>query len=175
MFITHVFNYCRQNHISLQVFWHKLPLNWLAWWTKRTMHFLAVIFYSHRENRFSFCSIFPSLYHRWNLSLVKPSAKQQQNPCSGSPPVYQDLSTCHEWLVKKAIVDLPISMKGNLKHASFNMLSPLGAQNNNLSATSQTLLTKVKLCLWRWLNFPLSTCVCFYSLSYPPCKESRVR
>ena len=31
------------------------------------------------------------------------------------PPVYQDLSTCHDWSVKKAIADLPIRMKGNSK------------------------------------------------------------
>ena len=29
------------------------------------------------------------------------SAKQCQNPCSGPPPVYQDLITHHDWLVKK--------------------------------------------------------------------------
>ena len=33
----------------------------------------------------------------------------------GPPPVYQDLSTRHDWPVKKAIVDLPIRMKGNSK------------------------------------------------------------
>ena len=26
-----------------------------------------------------------------------PSAKQRQSPCSGPPPVYQDLSTRHDW------------------------------------------------------------------------------
>ena len=41
------------------------------------------------------------------------SVKQCQNHCSGSPPVFQDLSTHHDWPVKKAIVDLPIKMKGN--------------------------------------------------------------
>ena len=44
---------------------------------------------------------------------LSPSAKQRQNPCSGFPPVYQDLSTRHDWPVKKAIVDLPIRLKGN--------------------------------------------------------------
>ena len=43
------------------------------------------------------------------------SAKQCQNPCSGPPPVYQDLSTCHDWPVNKAIVNLPIRLKGNSK------------------------------------------------------------
>ena len=43
-------------------------------------------------------------------------------------------------LVKKAIVDLPIRLKGN----SGNSLSPL-AQNKDLDAASQTLLTEAKL------------------------------
>ena len=42
---------------------------------------------------------------------LSPSAKQHQNPCSEPPTVYQDLSMCHDWLVKKAIVNLPINMK----------------------------------------------------------------
>ena len=46
------------------------------------------------------------------------SAKQCQNPCSGPPPVYQDLSTCHDWPVNKAIVNLPIRLKGNSKRIS---------------------------------------------------------
>ena len=37
-----------------------------------------------------------------------------------------DLTTRHGWPVKKAIVDLPISLKGNYKHTSVNSLSPLG-------------------------------------------------
>ena len=37
------------------------------------------------------------------------SVKQRPNPFSGPPPVYQDLSTRHDWPVKKAYVDLPIS------------------------------------------------------------------
>ena len=43
--------------------------------------------------------------------LLSSSAKQRQNTCSGSPPVYQDLSTHHQWSVKKVIVDLPITLK----------------------------------------------------------------
>ena len=49
------------------------------------------------------------------------------------PPVYQNLSTHHDWPVKKATVDLPIKMKRNSKRTS--------------SAALQTLLTDVKLCL----------------------------
>ena len=42
---------------------------------------------------------------------LSPFAKQHQNPCSGYPPAYQDLSTRHDWPIKKDIVDLPIRMK----------------------------------------------------------------
>ena len=60
--------------------------------------------------------------------------------------MYQDLSTRHDWPVKKAIVDLPIRMKGNSKRISGFLLSPLGAQKRDLGAASPTLLTEVKLC-----------------------------
>ena len=79
---------------------------------------------------------------------LSPSAKQRQNPCCGPSPGYQDLSMCHDWPVKKAIVDLPIRrMKRNSKHTSSNSLSPLRTLNKDLRAASQMLLTKVKLCL----------------------------
>ena len=45
--------------------------------------------------------------------LVIPSAKQQQNPCSGPTHAHQDLSTHHDWPVENAMVNLPIEMKGN--------------------------------------------------------------
>ena len=35
---------------------------------------------------------------------LSPSARQCQNPHSGSPTVEQDLNTCHDWPVKEAIV-----------------------------------------------------------------------
>ena len=73
------------------------------------------------------------------------SAKQHQNPCSGAPPVYQDLITCHDWPVKKDIVDFPVRMKGNLKRTSSNLLSPLGDQNKDLGTALQTLLTEIKV------------------------------
>ena len=41
--------------------------------------------------------------------------------------MYQDLSKCHDWPVKNVIVDLPISLKGNLKCISGNLLSLLVA------------------------------------------------
>ena len=30
---------------------------------------------------------------------LSPFAKQRQNPCSGSPPVYHDLSTLNDWVL----------------------------------------------------------------------------
>ena len=48
--------------------------------------------------------------------------------------MYQDLSTRHDWTLKKAIVHLPISLKGNSKRISGNSLSSLGAQNKNLGS-----------------------------------------
>ena len=36
--------------------------------------------------------------------------------------------------VEKAIVNLPIKMKGNSKRTSGNSLSPLGPQNKNIGA-----------------------------------------
>ena len=59
----------------------------------------------------------------------------------------------HDWPVKNAIVDLPIKMKGNSKHTSVNSLSRLGAQNKDLGAALQTLLTEVSLRLRRRLHF----------------------
>ena len=35
---------------------------------------------------------------------LTPSAKQRRNPCSGLPAVYPDLSTGHDWPVKKGFV-----------------------------------------------------------------------
>ena len=43
-------------------------------------------------------------------------------------------------LIKKAISDLPIKVKGNSKLTSGNSLSPLEAQNKDIGAASQTLL-----------------------------------
>ena len=57
--------------------------------------------------------------------------KQCQKPCSSPPPppLYQDLSTRHDWPVKKAIVDLPITIRLNRtsKRISGNSLRPLEA------------------------------------------------
>ena len=87
-----------------------------------------------------------SLRHRWKLtSDSSPIAKQHQKPCSGPPPVYQDLSNRHYWPVQNAVVNFPIRLKGNLKHISGNLLSLLGAQNKYIGSASQALLTGVSL------------------------------
>ena len=53
--------------------------------------------------------------------------------------MYQDLSKRHDWPVKKAMVHLPISLKGNSERISGNSLSPfggggLGGQNKDLGS-----------------------------------------
>ena len=46
-------------------------------------------------------------YHRLRTDETKlwltPSAKQRRNPRSGLPAVYLDLSTRHDWPVKKSL------------------------------------------------------------------------
>ena len=78
--------------------------------------------------------------------------KQHRNPYSGSSPMNQDLSMCHDWPVKTAIVDFPIRLKGILKSTSSNLLSLLEAQNKDLGAASQRLLIRVTLHLRHTLN-----------------------
>ena len=57
----------------------------------------------------------------------------------------QDLSTCHECPVKKAIANLPIRLKGSLCGNNYQMrriilgVSLLEAQNKDIGATLQTL------------------------------------
>ena len=58
--------------------------------------------------------------------------------------MYQDLSTGHDWPVEKGTVEMLISLKGNSKRTSGNSLNSLGAQNNDIAAASQTLLTEVR-------------------------------
>ena len=62
----------------------------------------------------------------------------------GPLPVFQDLSTCHDWPVRNPIVYLSIKMKGKLKRTSGNSLTPLGAQNGDFGAASRILI-EVKL------------------------------
>ena len=48
--------------------------------------------------------VFPSLRTDETKLWLTPSAKQCQTPCSGLPAVCPDLSTRHDWPVKKAFV-----------------------------------------------------------------------
>ena len=52
--------------------------------------------------------------------LVKSVCESARKSLFWAPPVYQDLSTRHDWSVKKAIVELPIRMKENSRRASGN-------------------------------------------------------
>ena len=56
--------------------------------------------------------------------------------------MYQDLSICFGWPVKKSIVDLPIRMKGNTKYTSGNLVSMLVSQNKDIGTALQTITNK---------------------------------
>ena len=73
-----------------------------------------------------------------------------------APARVQDLSTRHDWPVKNAIVDLPIRLKENSKRISGKSKSPLGAQNKDIGAASQTLLTRVRLRMRRRLGLAVT-------------------
>ena len=51
---------------------------------------------------------------------------------------------CHHWPVKKAIVNLPIRLKGNSKLRYGKTLSLLGPQNKDLGTALQMLLVSVR-------------------------------
>ena len=59
--------------------------------------------------------------------------------------MYQDLSMCHDWPFKTAIVVFPIRLEGILKPTSSNLLSLMEAQNKDLGTASQRLLIRVTL------------------------------
>ena len=92
---------------------------------------------------------------------LSPSAKQRRNPCSRSPPVYQDLSTWHDWPVKNSIVDLPIRLKGNLKRISGSPLSPWRTKKQGSRRCCADVTIRVNLRLRRRLDPPFR-----YQLSY---------
>ena len=72
------------------------------------------------------CLFWCSLHHRQNYSLVKSVCKTALKSLFWAPPVYQDLTTLHDWPVKNAIVCLPIKMKKNSNCTSSNSSSLLG-------------------------------------------------
>ena len=72
----------------------------------------------------------------------------------------------HDWPVKNAIINLPIRMKGNLKRTSSNSLNPSGAQNRDLGAASQMLLTELRL------NYVCDAGCKFFSISTHRCIET---
>ena len=74
-----------------------------------------------------------SLRHRRNLALFKSVYKTAPKSLFCAPTVYQDLNTRHDWPVKKDNVNLSITNKGNSKRTFGNLLSPLGAYNDNIS------------------------------------------
>ena len=54
-----------------------------------------------------------TLDRSYRVPQTSVSVSQHQNPSSEPALVYQDLSICHEWPVKKTIVNLPIRVKAN--------------------------------------------------------------
>ena len=80
--------------------------------------------------------------------ILRPQVLTRNPSCSGPQPVYQDLSTRHDWPVKKAVVELPIRLKGNSKRSSHDWLSPLGVQNKESLAdvTSRAYITSANVC-----------------------------
>ena len=65
---------------------------------------------------------------------------------------YLSLTIGHRfWRTLRGLVDLPIRMKWNSKCISGNSLNPLEAQNKELGAASQMLLTEAELRLRRRL------------------------
>ena len=69
----------------------------------------------------------------------------------------------HDWPVNKAIVDLPISLRGNSKGSVGNSSSLMGAPNKDIGAASQTLLIEVKISLGA--SYVLSSMAFWYHVS----------
>ena len=68
-------------------------------------------------------------------SVCKSALKSSATTC-----VPEDLSMGHDWLVEKAMADLLVGLKKNLKGTSGNLLSLFKTQNKDLGAAFQTLL-----------------------------------
>ena len=85
---------------NTNVFWHQSETRTMVtvWnWSDKTLSLgalLDILF-------FSLCHIFNSLRTDEIKLWLTLSAKQRRNPCSGLPAVYPDLSTHHDWPVKK--------------------------------------------------------------------------
>ena len=62
-------------------------------------------------------------------SVCKTALKSLATTC-----VPEDLSMSHDWPVEKAMVDLPVELKKNLKRTSGNLLSLFRIQNKDLVA-----------------------------------------
>lgn len=62
-------------------------------------------------------------------SVCKSALKSSATTC-----VPEDLSMSHDWRVEKAMVDLPVELKKNLKRTSGNLLSLFRTQNKDLGA-----------------------------------------
>ena len=97
----------------------------LLWTVKCDYFFTKVNHYYKQDVRLAWTTGKPIL-------LVKSIGETALNPCSVPPPVYHDLTTCHDRPVKCVIVDLPIRLKGNLKCISGNLLSLLVAQSKDV-------------------------------------------
>lgn len=62
-------------------------------------------------------------------SVCKSALKSSATTC-----VPEDLSMSHDWPIEKAMVDLPVELKKNLKRTSGNLLSLFRTQNKDLGA-----------------------------------------
>ena len=62
-------------------------------------------------------------------SVCKSALKSSATTC-----VPEDLSMSHDWPVEKAMADLPVKLKKNLKRTSGNLLSLFRTQNKDLGA-----------------------------------------
>ena len=87
---------------------------------------------------------------------LSPSAKlKKKTVLARPPPVYQDLSTCHDILAchKRPLWICQPDWK-EIQNANPVIRWVLGAQNKDIGAALQTLLTRVKLRLRRRLGNP---------------------
>ena len=79
-----------------------------------------------------------------SLCLAESVSESALKSLFWAPSLYQDLTMCHHWPVKKAIVDLPIRLKGNSKLRYGKTLSLLGPQSKDLGTALQMLLVSVR-------------------------------